>query len=196
MNVFLTARRAAGFFAAAGIIAAIAAGCGGGGYGGGSYSMPGPQGSSTPSQQIIHINFFGTANGSINDPTFGAVTGYTQMQHAQVLGLAPGSQVTITNNDTVEHTLNVFSSYPTPGPQSTAAVPNGGVLSAGYQSGPLQPGQSTGVLTVTGTSGNLYIICGIHFISNGMQDGIVVKVGATPGPQATAAGGMCHGYGC
>jgi plastocyanin len=173
---------------------AIAAGCGGGGIGGyGGTALPGP----TPTQgtPTIHINFFGTSNGSMDDPTFGIVSGFTQQRHAQVLGLSPGTQVVITNNDTVTHTLNVFSAYPTPGPQSTAAVPNGGVLAAGYQTGPLAPGQSTGVLTVTSTPGNLFIICGIHF-ADGMQDGIVVQVGATPGPQATGGPGGCHGYGC
>ena len=55
------------------------------------------------------------------------------------------------------------------------------------------------MLTVTSNTGNLFIICGIHYISNGMRDGMIVQVGATPGPQATpmpAASGMCHGYGC
>lgn len=176
---------------------AVAAGCGGaGGYGGsgmpgGGYSTPTPP----PGPQVVHINFFGTANGVYNDPTFGNVSGYTQQKHAQVLGLSPGAQVVITNNDSFAHTLNVFSAYPTPGPQSTSAAPNNGILGPGYQSGVLNPGQSTSVLTVTSTLGNLYILCGIHF-GMGMQDGIVVQVGATPGPQATASGGNCHGYGC
>mgnify|MGYP001229794139 FL=1 len=160
---------------------------------------PGPQPSPTPTMPTVHINFFGTANGVRSDPTFGNVSGFTQQQHAQVLGLAPGMHVVISNNDTVSHTFNVFSAYPTPGPQSTAAAPNGGVLGVGYQSGVLTAGQSTSTLTVTSTTGNLYIICGIHF-SMGMQDGAIVQVGATPGPQATPAplpsGGMCHGYGC
>jgi hypothetical protein len=176
---------------------AIAAGCGGGGGGYGSSALPPPGPSPTPAMPTIHINFFGTANGTIDDTMFGIVSGFTQKQHAQVLGLAPGSQVVITNNDSVTHTLNVFSAYPTPGPQSTAAAPNGGVLGPGYQTGPLSPGQSTSVLTVTSTTGDLFIICGIHFV-DGMQDGIVVQVGATPGPQATGTGGGggCKGYGC
>jgi plastocyanin len=185
-----------------GVLAAsilIAAGCGGGGGGGGTMPGPGPQPSPTPTMPTVHINFFGSANGVRSDPTFGNVTGFTQQAHAQVLGLPPGTQVVITNNDTVSHTFNVFSAYPTPGPQSTAAAPNGGVLGVGYQSGVLAAGQSTSTLTVTSTTGNLFIICGIHF-SMGMQDGAIVQVGATPGPQATPAplpsGGMCHGYGC
>ncbi len=177
----------------------IAVGCGGGGSsgvgGGGTLPTPQPSPSTMPT---VHLNFFGTANGVFADSTFGNVSGFTQQKHAQVLGLAPGTQVILTNNDSVTHTLNVFSAFPTPGPQSTAPAPNGGIFGVGYQSGPLAPGQSTGVLTVTSTTGNLFIICGIHF-SFGMRDGAIVEVGATPGPQATpmpAASGMCHGYGC
>jgi plastocyanin len=194
MNTFATPRLAAALL---GLLAsiAIAAGCGGGGYG--SSSMPGQYAGPSPSPAVpvIHINFFGSANGVFSDPTFGNVSGFTQQSHAQVLGLSPGAHVTITNSDSVSHTLNVFAAYPTPGPQSTAAAPNGGVLAPGYQTGVLAPGQSTAVLTVTNTPGNLYILCGIHF-GSGMQDGIVVNVNATPGPQATGSGGTCHGYGC
>jgi hypothetical protein len=177
-------------------------GGGGGGYGGGgsvNNPPPPPQPSPTATLPTVHLNFFGTANGVFADTTFGAVSGFTQQQHAQVLGLAPGSQVIIKNNDKVTHTINVFSAFPTPGPQSTASAPNGGVFGVGFKSGPLAPGQTMGPLTVTGTAGNLFIICGIHFI-DGMRDGAVVQVGATPGPEATPApapsGGGCHGYGC
>jgi plastocyanin len=175
----------------------------GGGYGGGSaYSAPGGGGgggaSPTPGP-VVHINFFGSNNGSIDDATFGMVSGFTQQAHAQVMAFSPGEQVTITNNDTVTHTLNVASgqSFPTPGPQSTASVPNGGVLGPGYQSGPIAPGATIGPLTVTNSPGDLYIFCAIHF-SDGMKDGIVAQVGATPGPQATTSsgGGGCQGYGC
>ncbi len=188
LNIFF-----GGVLAAASI--SIAAGCGGGGGGGGGGAMPGPQSSPTPAMPTVHLNFFGNANGVFSDPTFGNVSGFTQQQRAQVLGLSPGTQVIITNNDTVSHTFNVFAAFPTPGPQSTAAAPNGGVLGVGYQSGVLAAGQSTGTLTVTSSTGNLFIICGIHF-SMGMRDGMIVQVGATPGPQATPAPGMCHGYGC
>jgi|HubBroStandDraft_1064217.scaffolds.fasta_scaffold392297_2 plastocyanin len=183
--------------------AAVVAGCGAGGYGGSSaYTAPGG-GGATPGPSptagpVVHINFFGSANGTINDATFGTVSGFTQQAHAQVLGFSPGEQITVTNDDTVEHTLNVAAgaAFPTPGPQSTAAVPNGGVLGPGYQSGVIQPGQTVGPLTVTNTPGDLYIFCGIHF-NDGMKDGIVAQVGATPGPQATTSGGGgCKGYGC
>jgi plastocyanin len=184
-----------------GIGSAVLAACGGGGgsgmvVGGGNGGNPTPNPSPTPGP-VVHINFFGGANGSIDTPPFSVVSGFTQQAHAQVMAFTPGEQITVTNNDTTAHTINVFSAYPTPGPQSTAAVPNGGVLGPGYQSGVLQPGQTTSMLNVMNTPGNLFIICGIHF-SSGMQDGIVVQVGATPGPEATptVSGGGCHGYGC
>jgi hypothetical protein len=185
------------------LVVSLAVGCGGGGgggnIGGGSVNNPPPPvPSPSPTMPTVHINFFGTANGVKVVATFGAVSGFTQQQHAQVLGLVPGTQVIIKNNDAVTHTINVMSAFPTPGPQSTASVPNGGVFGVGFQSGPLSPGQSVGPLTVTSTAGNLFIICGIHF-SFGMKDGAVIAVGATPGPQATpmpAPSGGCHGYGC
>lgn len=187
----------------AAVVTAVAA-CGGGGYGGSAaYSPPGGGGgggTASPSPgPVVHINFFGSNNGSIQDSTFGMVSGFTQQAHAQVMAFAPGEQVTITNNDTVTHTINVATgqAFPTPGPQSTASVPNGGVLGPGYQSGPIAPGATVGPLTVTNTAGNLYIFCGIHF-NDGMKDGIVAQVGATPGPEATPSGGGggCQGYGC
>jgi hypothetical protein len=185
----------------AAICAAVIAACGGGGYGGSAYVPPGgnPSPAASPTAgPLVHINFFGSGNGSISTAPFGVVSGFTQQAHAQVIGFQPGEQIMITNNDTVTHTLNVFAnSFPTPGPQSTAAVPNGGVFGPGYQSGPITPGSNVGPLTVTNAAGNLYIICGIHFV-DGMQDGVVVQVNATPGPEATptSGGGGCHGYGC
>jgi len=179
--------------------AVIVEGCGGGGYGGSAYNPPPPQPKPTPSAgSVVHVNFFGNGNGSINTPPFGTVSGFTQQAHAEVMAFSPGEQITITNDDTTTHTLNVFSAYPTPGPQSTATNSNGGILGPGYMSGPLSPGQTTPVLAVTSTPGDLYIICGIHFL-DGMQDGIVVNVNASPGPEATpvpSASGSCHGYGC
>lgn len=184
-----------GVLAAASLV--VAASCGGGG-GGGGVGMPPPQASPTPALPTVHLNFFGTANGVFASATFGNVSGFTQQQHAQVLGLPPGTKVVITNNDTVTHTLNVYSAYPTHGTETTAAMPNGGVFGPGFQTGPLAPGATTAVLTVTSTPSNLYIVCGFHY-GSGMQDGAIIKVGASPGPEATpmpTASGACHGYGC
>lgn len=181
--------------------AVVIQGCGGGGYGGSTAYAPPPPPTANPSPSpgpLIHINFFGNGNGSINaGPPFGVVSGYTQQAHAQVMAFAPGEQIMITNNDTTAHTINVFSSYPTPGPQSTGTAQNGGVFGPGYMSGPIAAGASVGPLTVTNTAGNLFVICGIHF-ADGMQDGVVVNVNATPGPEATpsSGGGGCKGYGC
>jgi len=194
---------------AAGSITLVAGCGGGGGYGGGGTTLPQPQPQPSvavsPSPAVsavptVHLNFFGTANGVFTDPTFGAVSGFTQQQHAQVLGLDPGVHVVITNNDTTAHTINVYAgAFPALSAVNTNAAPNGGIFGPGYQSGPLAPGQSTAMLTTMSTAGNLFIVCGFHF-SMGMRDGVVIKTGATPGPQATpapvASGTGCHGYGC
>ena len=189
---------------AAALGAAAVAACGGGGYGGSAASYGGGGGGNPPPPPtpspgpVAHINFFGNGNGSITTPPFGTVSGYTQQAHAQVMAFAPGEQITITNNDTTAHTVNVFANaFPTPGPQSTATNLNGNVIGPGFMSGPIPAGQTIGPFMVTNSAGNLFIICGIHF-QDGMQDGVVVQVGATPGPEATTSGGGggCHGYGC
>jgi hypothetical protein len=187
--------------AVATLTAVVIQGCGGGGYGGSTAYNPGPPPPPPPTPSagpLIHINFFGNGNGSIDmGNPFGVVSGFTQQAHAQVMAFAPGEQIMITNNDTTAHTINVFSSYPTPGPQSTGTAQNGGVFGPGYMSGPIAAGASVGPLMVTNTVGNLFVICGIHF-ADGMQDGVVVNVNATPGPEATVVpgGGGCKGYGC
>ena len=170
------------------IAAATAAGCGGGG-GGGSTSAPGPGPqpsiSAVPAVQIV---LFAHNVGKIADPNFGTVQGFTQQLYSQVLGLSPGQQIRLVNGDTVVHTFNVYSAYPTPPPpngtlDTTASGTT--VLDAGYRSGPIAAGGSVGPLTVTNTTGNLFIACAFHFGSNNMQDGVVVNVNATPGPQAS-----------
>lgn len=191
--------------ALAAFAAIIVQGCGGGGGYGGSANPPPPPPPPGPSPTpgpVIHVNMFGGGNGSINaGAPFNIVTGYTQQAHAQVMAFSPGESITITNNDTTAHTINVFSAYPTPGPQSTATNLNGNVFGPGFMSGPVAAGASIGPFTVTNTTGNLFIVCGIHWTQYGMQDGIVVQVGATPGPEATPSqggggGGGCKGYGC
>ena len=154
----------------------------------GSYpaSSGSPQPVPTPTPGPIHINYF-SGGGSIVSGGFGTVSGFTQMQRSQVLGLSPGTKVIITNVDTAAHTLNVYGDgYPNPN-NVTITQQGGTTLQPGYQTGILNPGQSTGVLTVGAGPGNWFIVCGIHyqFVNPFMQDGLVVQVGATPGPQAT-----------
>jgi hypothetical protein len=186
--------------AAFAIAAATVAGCGGGGgYGGGSMP-PGPQPSASAVPSIT-IVLFARNVGSVNDPTFGTVQGFTQTTNSQVLGLAPGQQIMLKNGDSVANAFNVYSAYPTPPPPGgtlDTSASGTTTLAAGYRSGPIAPGMSVGPLTVTNSAGNLFIACAFHFGSNGMQDGMIVNVGATPGPQATGAGGAspppCHYY--
>ena len=189
---FRSPRFARSAIAALAIAAATAAGCGGGG-GGGSTSAPGPgpqpSVSAVPAVQIV---LFAKNVGSVTDPTFGTVQGFTQQAFSQVLGLTPGQQIMLTNGDNVTHTFNVYSTYPTPPPPGGTlnTSPSGTtVLDAGYRSGPIAPGGSVGPLTVTNNVGNLYIACAFHFGSNQMQDGAIVNVNATPGPQASIASG-------
>jgi hypothetical protein len=189
---FLSPRFARGTIAALAIAAATAAGCGGGGGGGSTTpSGPGPQPSpsAVPAVQIV---LFAKNVGSIVAPPFGTVQGFTQQAFSQVLGLSPGQQIMLTNGDLVTHTFNVYSAYPTPPPpggtlDTTSSGTN--VLDVGYRSGPIAAGKSVGPLTVTNTLGNLFIACAFHFGSNQMQDGAIVSVNATPGPQASVASG-------
>jgi plastocyanin len=55
-------------------------------------------------------------------------------------------------------------------------------LQKGYASGAIQPGKS--VTVVLSKPGNYLIGCAFHY-HEGMQDVIVVKKNATPGPQGT-----------
>jgi len=186
--------------AAFAIAAATVAGCGGGGgYGGSMPGGPGPQPSAS-AVPTITIVLFARNVGMVNDPTFGTVQGFTQATNSQVLGLAPGQQIMLRNGDNVTHTFNVYSTYPTPPPVGghlDTTSSNTTTLDAGFRSGPILAGASVGPLTVTNTAGNLFIACAFHFGSNGMQDGVVINVGATPGPQASTASASpppCHYY--
>jgi hypothetical protein len=183
------------------ISAAVVAGCGGGG-GSATAPGPGPQ-PSVSAVPAVEIVLFSKNVGMINDPTFGTVQGFTQQAYSQVLGLSPGQQIMLKNGDSVTHTFNVYAVYPTPPPPlGTLDTSSSGTssLDVGYRSGPIAPGASVGPLTVTNNTGNLYIACAFHFGSNGMQDGVVVNVNATPGPQASIASGgsppPCHGPYC
>ena len=124
--------------------------------------------------------------GSKNDPTWGMVGGFTQTKKAQVLAFPPGITVTIRNLTTNDvHTLNVIGKagrppahFPANPPLSTSAH-GGGKFGIGYASGLLNPGKSVKAKLVK--AGKYLIGCAIHY-NEGMRDVIIVKAGATPGP--------------
>lgn len=124
--------------------------------------------------------------GSRKDPTWGKIGGFTQTKKAQVLAFPPGTTVTIrnlTNND--EHTLDVVGKAGKPpahfpaNPSLSFSAKGGGKLGIGYASGILGPGKSVKAKLVK--AGTYLIGCAFHY-DEGMRDVIVVKAGATPGP--------------
>ncbi len=124
--------------------------------------------------------------GTMKDPTWGTIGGFTQSGHAQVLAFAPGTTITIRNlSHSVPHTFNfvaVAGKPPAhfPGNPALSFSPHGGhVFGKGFASGTIEPGRSISVkLSKPGT----YLIgCAFHY-SEGMQDVIRVVPGATPGP--------------
>lgn len=183
--------------------AAALAACGGS-FGGGtangaatsnSYVLPGmgdlrftaklPNGSSTTVSEELPTEGLGTVDDHHWKATLG---GYTQQQFSQALGFPTGTQITIQNiSKDITHTLNVvkkikhppakFPSNPT-----LSQSPSGGPLQKGYASGSIKPGSS--VTVVLSKPGNYLIGCAFHY-HEGMQDVIVVKKNATPGPQGT-----------
>jgi hypothetical protein len=121
------------------------------------------------------------------DPTWGKVGGFTQTRKSQVLAFPPGTTITIRNLSKVNaHTLNVIGSVKKP-PVKWPANPNfsfsahgNGKLALGYASGNLSPGQTVKVKLV---KAGIYLIgCAYHYVSNQMRDVLIVKPGATPGP--------------
>jgi hypothetical protein len=136
-------------------------------------------------QQIIMSQPGASAIGQENDPTFGPVGGYTQMQFSQTLGFVPGAQIMIVNGQPgVPHTLNVLSqtAFPvTPTIGLTAA--GGSTLGPGYATGAVNGASQIGPITLT--AGLYFIGCGFHYVTNGMRTVLNVAAGATPGPQAT-----------
>lgn len=179
---------------AAAVLAACAGRYGGTSTNGTSFALPGmpdlimtavgPDGTGTVSEELPFEGL-----GTVHDPHWQATLGgYTQQQFSQALGFAPGTTLTIKNISTqFQHTLNVvgkvagppakFPSNPT-----LSKTPSGGPLKVGYASGVIGMGKS--VTVHLKRAGNYLIGCAFHY-HEGMQDLIVVKVGATPGPQAT-----------
>ena len=127
--------------------------------------------------------------GTVTDPTWGKVGGFTQTVKAQVLAFPPGTKLTIKNlSKSIPHTLNVVMKAGKPpakfpsNPSLTTQPEGNGILGVGYASGVIEPGKS---ITVTLSKKGIYLIgCAFHY-SEGMMDVIEVKAGATPGPQGT-----------
>jgi len=128
----------------------------------------------------------GEGVGTVKDPTWGTVGGYTQSTTAQVLAFRPGVTVTFTNlSKTTSHTLNVVkkvkrppANFP-PSPTLPTQPMGNGVLGVGYASGTVGPGKSVSIKLTN--RGNYLIGCAFHY-HEGMQDVIRVLPGATPGP--------------
>src|SRR5580704_8124790 len=124
--------------------------------------------------------------GTIKDSHWSATLGgYTQQQFSQALGFPPGTKLTIKNmSKSIHHTLDVVQKIKGPPANFPANPklpmnPSGGKLQKGYASGSINPGSS---VTVTLGKAGIYLIgCAFHYHS-GMQDVLVVRKGATPGP--------------
>jgi plastocyanin len=132
----------------------------------------------------------GEGVGSIHDEHWKATLGgFTQKQFAQALGFPPGTKITIHNlSKSVEHTLDAFKFiehgpiFWPKAPKLSVAAHGSGKLEVGYASGPIKPGKT---VTMTLVKEGTYLIgCAFHY-ADGMRDVIVVRKGATPGPQAT-----------
>ncbi len=131
--------------------------------------------------------------GTINDPFWKATLGgFTQSQFSQALGFPPGTKITLTNlSKNISHTLDVVKKIKKPpavfpsNPNLSFSPVGNGQLKKGYASGVLAPGKS---VTLTLAKAGIYLIgCAFHY-SEGMRDVLVVKPGATPGPEATPPG--------
>jgi plastocyanin len=154
-------------------------------------------GGGTPSPLPSGAIGLGIPTGSIgveDDPVWGTISGFTLQRTSQVLALAPGSKVKLTNlSSTNPHTLDVIaiaSGPPPKFPPASASLPftahGNGVLGAGYASGIISPGQS---VMVTLSNPGIYLIgCAFHY-SFGMRDVLQVSASATPGPTASPGSG-------
>lgn len=183
------------------LVAASLAACGGGGggsTGGGGGVVNPPVVTPTPivtpspsSQQIVTMALPSSAMGSLVDPTFGAVGGYTQSLYSQTLAFAPGSQIMVRNGQAsnVPHTLGVVSTSASSGftanPPLSLTASGGSTIGAGFNTGSIAPGALAGPFTLA--AGTYWLGCAYHYASDTMRTVLVVAAGATPGPQATPA---------
>jgi plastocyanin len=177
--------------------AALAACAGHSGSGSGTtFALPGmpdlqitaqlPNGKTGTVSEELPGEGLGTVDDSFWQATLG---GFTQQQFSQALGFPPGTKLTIKNIASgLEHTLNVIqkdSGPPAdfPSNPNLSLSPSGSTIKVGYASGAIQAGSS---VTVTAKKpGNYLIGCAFHY-HEGMMDVLVIKKGATPGPQGTA----------
>lgn len=122
-----------------------------------------------------------------NDPTWGRVGGFTQTKKSQVLAFPPNTTITIRNlSGTTPHTFNVIGTVRKPpvhwpaSPSFSFSARGNGKLTLSYASGTLNGGQSVKVKLV---KAGIYLIgCAFHYATNQMRDVLIVKAGATPGP--------------
>ncbi len=126
--------------------------------------------------------------GTVKDKAWGMVGGFTQTVHAQVLAFPPNTVITIHNlSKTTPHTFDVVALVKH-GParflktQPSIDKHGGKVLAVGYASGPINPGKS--VKVTLGKAGTYLIQCAFHY-GEGMDDVLIVKDNAKPGPQGT-----------
>jgi predicted lipoprotein with Yx(FWY)xxD motif len=137
-------------------------------------------------QQIVGIALPTGTMGSLTDPAFGLIGGYTEATSSQVLFFASGTQVMIKNLSAGDvHTLNVLSTTgPFPAnPTLSPTAAGGSTLAAGYASGSVNAGTLVGPVTLQ--TGTYWIGCAFHYARNNMRDVLIVGGTATPGPQAT-----------
>ncbi|HEV3092620.1 MAG TPA: hypothetical protein VGX91_14345 [Candidatus Cybelea sp.] len=128
--------------------------------------------------------------GRIADSYWSATLGgFTQSKYSQALGFPPKTVITLTNlSANISHTLDFVAkikgppaNFPT-NPNLPISAAGGGKFKKGYASGAISPGKS---VTLTLVKPGIYLIgCAFHY-SEGMQDVLVVKKNATPGPEAT-----------
>lgn len=179
--------------AAAVMLAAALAACGGGGSttpAGSGYNPPPPGPTPAPTtspsnQQIVTMALPNTAIGTVTDPTFGLIGGFTQQLYSQVLAFPPASRVMIRNGQSgTPHTFGVVSttSFDSGAALSTNAT-GGSTIQAGFNTGSVNGGTLVGPFTLV--AGTYYVGCAFHYSSNAMRTVLQVGANATPGPQAT-----------
>lgn len=173
---------------------ALLVACGGGGYsapGGGNGGGGGGGGGGGVSGDTIGMSLPTSSIGHENDPSWGAVGGYTQSARSQVIAFPPGTTITIKNlSSTIKHTLNVISTTSGPpanfpsNPSLSISASGGTTFGAGYASGSVNPGDS---VSVTLANPGTYLVgCAYDYVNYNMRDVIEVSSSATPGPQATS----------